>query len=152
MSSDGAGRDKVDDLPEPEIKRLMSGVTIGGGGNQEPVFSNYVMHSDYLLVLDLLRRERQLRESEGVVAKYYMLQLSRSLMESQTNLAKVMEGLRDFVDNGLRCDLNPTHCFDSIDTVEDFWHSYIRSVDEMNRERAAMIFRALATDSAREEK
>lgn len=62
----------------------------------------------------------------------------------KTRQAMLEEGLRDMVENGLRCDLNPTRppkWWRGVETkqVEDFWQEYLARVDRSLRLRAKML-------------
>lgn len=52
-------------------------------------------------------------------------------------LKRYREALEDFTKHGLRFDLNPAHEMDDEQTIEVFWHGYIKRADASIRERAA---------------
>lgn len=65
--------------------------------------------------------------------------LNESVRLEGVNL-KLREGLRDFAERGLRCDLNPTHLLSaSKDEIELFWAKYLAEQDERVRQRANFI-------------
>lgn len=53
-----------------------------------------------------------------------------------THTAKqiAIAALSELADVGLRCDMNPTHDMSSEESIEMFWHDYLRRVDESLRE------------------
>ena len=59
----------------------------------------------------------------------------------QSRNAELVEALNDFATHGLRFDLNPTHDLSYVGTdagnrAAEFWHAYIKRMDESVRERA----------------
>lgn len=74
--------------------------------------------------------------NESPTGEYVLASDFDALQQRCDRLRGVLE---DFVEHGLRADLNPTH---DLRKPEEFWHSYIRQIEESVRQRAEA---ALAT-------
>jgi len=69
--------------------------------------------------------------------------LERQVAAAQAGATRLRECLVDFAENGLRADLSPTH---DLDNPEEFWHSYIRRVEESVKLRAKQALAGNGTD------
>jgi hypothetical protein len=67
---------------------------------------------------------------------------------AEAALAEARGLITDLAENGLRFSLNPCHDMSTKDSIETFWHGYMRSADEQIRERA----RTFLTPGARHDK